>query len=134
MRADMLENRWTEQNPDNAAYPILSWDPQKLGMKAGNAGYWQNNTSAFLEDASYARLRNVTLGYNIPLKKGADITAMRLYFVGANLYTITKYSGWDVEVARETDSAGGRNVGGANNTFLTAPQEKSFMFGLDLTF
>ncbi len=130
MRADMLEDRWLKPGDTDKAYPVLSWTPSKLGLKDA----WQNNSSAFLEKADYARLRNVTLGYNIPMKAAYDIKSMRIYFIGANLYTLTNYSGWDVEIARETSDAGGRNIGGANNSFLTAPQERSYMFGLDISF
>ncbi len=130
MRADMLEDRWLKEGDKDKKYPVLTWDPAKLGLKDA----WQNNSSAFLEKADFARLRNVTFGYNVPIKATHDIKSMRLYFIGANLYTLTNYTGWDVEIARETSDAGGRNIGGANNSFLTAPQERSYMFGLDLSF
>jgi TonB-dependent starch-binding outer membrane protein SusC len=134
MRSDALENRWNAPGDANATWPRLTWKPESLGMLEGSNGYWQNNTSAFLEKADYARLRNVTFGYTFTPKNVKGLNSMRLYFVGSNLYTFTSYTGWDPEVARETSSDAGRNVGGANNTFLTAPQERSYIFGLDVSF
>lgn len=130
MPASTLEDRWLNPGDTDKKYPVLSWSPAKLGLKDA----WQNNSSAFLEKADYARLRNVTLGYNIPLKSTKDIRSIRVYFIGANLYTLTNYKGWDVEIARETAAQGDRNIGGANNSFLTAPQERSYLFGLDIGF
>ncbi|MET0638092.1 MAG: TonB-dependent receptor [Chitinophagaceae bacterium] len=55
-----------------------------------------NVSSVFVEDASYVRLKNMELGYNINLKKG-NIKGLRLYVSGQNLATITDYTGLDPE-------------------------------------
>src|SRR5690606_12001733 len=81
----------------------------------------------FLEDGSFIRLKNITLGYNITGIK--NIQKIRFYVSGVNLYTITDYSGFDPEV----NSFGGSNVTiGVDN--LVYPVAKSFIGGLQITF
>ncbi len=62
-------------------------------------------SSLYVEDASFIRLDNVSLGYNIPVKGGA-FSNVRVYASGQNLFTITKYTGIDPEV-RYSDSENG---------------------------
>jgi hypothetical protein len=52
----------------------------------------------YLEDGSYVKLDNVTLGYNFKPKSNKYVENMRVYFTGQNLLTLTKYSGQDPEV------------------------------------
>ncbi len=84
-------NSWTETNPSNR-YPLAS--------KERTISYID---SRYVEDASYLKLRNVTIGYTLPIskKKGARV---RLFATASNLFTITPYSGYDPEVASGTDS------------------------------
>jgi len=86
-----------------------------------------------LESADYVRLRTLTFGYNIPIRSNF-IRRFRVFFTGQNLLTFTNFSGWDPEVARERTNPQERNVGGTNVTFLTPPQERVYMFGLDIDF
>jgi len=89
-------------------------------------------STQYMEDASYVRLKNVTLAYNIPSKLLArfKLGSARLYLSGVNLATITNYTGWDPEV--NTDyRASNINQGG---DFYAAPQIKSFVFGLNVGF
>lgn len=93
------------------------------------------NTTQWLENASYARLRNLSLGYtfsNAILKKW-KIEAARLGFVAVNILTFTKYTGLDPEIARDFESATDRNMSGSI-TYLTPPQEKSYSVTLNITF
>jgi TonB-linked SusC/RagA family outer membrane protein len=80
-------NRWTETNPSNQ-YPSLR-------------GKGKYETSTYLvEDGSFLRLKNITIGYNLPepaLKK-LKLKGLRFYVTGDNLYVWTKYSGFDPEV------------------------------------
>ena len=55
-------------------------------------------TDRLIEDGSYFRLNNVTLGYDIPMQQKSLINSIRLYASGSNLFTITNYSGFDPEL------------------------------------
>lgn len=89
---DYVENMWTEENPYNAEYPRLYFS--NLG-----GGKNQRTNSYFLKNASYFRLKNLTLGYTLPkqLTTKAYIQRLRIYFSGDNLFTITKFKGLDPE-------------------------------------
>lgn len=128
MRTDVFD-RWRKPG-DIATYPRLTMDMRNWG---GNANFWQNNHSLWLEDASYMRLRTVSLGYNIKVKTGR-INNIRVSFNGTNLWTLTNYRGMDPEVARERENPQQRNIGGTNVTYLTAPNEKTYTFGLKVDF
>ncbi len=129
MRADLFD-RWQEPG-DVARYPQLTMTMLNWG---GNDNFWQNNHSLWLEDATFVRLRNLTAGYSIPLTNSKSFKRARVYFVGTNLLTFTPYTGWDPEVGRGRENVQQRNIGGTNVTYLTSPQAKSFIFGVDLTF
>lgn len=80
-------NRWTPENP-NTDVPLLL-----VGYQAGN-----NRSDRWLIDASYFNVRNITLGYTIPIKKlmpTAPISSMRVYAVGDNVYLWSKRKGMD---------------------------------------
>ncbi len=82
--------RWT---PDNRNTDI----PRAVG--GGNVDNVRNSTR-FVEDGSYLRLKSVTLTYNFNPKlfKKAGISRLSVYTTGQNLLTFTKYSGFDPEV------------------------------------
>jgi TonB-linked SusC/RagA family outer membrane protein len=82
-------------------------------------------------DADFARLKDVTIGYNFPkaLLQKWKISSMRLYAKGTNLATLTDYPGWDPEYNR--DEAGNTNQG---KSWLPSPQARSVSFGLNVTF
>jgi TonB-linked SusC/RagA family outer membrane protein len=89
-------------------------------------------STQYMEDATYVRLKNVTLSYNIPSRiiNKLKLGSARVYMSGVNLATITNYTGWDPEV--NTDyRATNINQGG---DFYAAPQIKSFVFGINLGF
>lgn len=54
--------------------------------------------SYYLEDGSYLKLDNLTVGYTLPVKENKFVSSLRVYATGQNLFTITKYSGMDPEV------------------------------------
>lgn len=112
------ENRWTVDNPDSNI------------PRLGGFGTLTVFPSRFIEDASFLRLKTVSLGYTIPthILKAVNIKSLRVYFTAQNLYTWTKYSGLDPEVS-------------TRNSALTPamdwspyPRAKSFVFGLNVTF
>ncbi|HSC53928.1 MAG TPA: TonB-dependent receptor [Phnomibacter sp.] len=89
-------------------------------------------SSRYMYDASYVRLKSLTLAYNVPTKwmGKVGLNTARVYLSGVNLLTFTDYPGWDPEV--NTDyRAGNVNQGG---DFYAAPQIKSWVFGLNLGF
>lgn len=87
-------------------------------------------TSAAVEDASWFRLREITLYYNINPKalEGAFISEAQFYFTGRNLYLNTPYRGIDPE----TSLTGARNSQGMD--YFNMPGTKAYTFGVKLTF
>jgi TonB-linked SusC/RagA family outer membrane protein len=83
-------------------------------------------SSRFIEDGSYLKLDNVTLGYNISIKS-AYISKVRIYLTGQNLFTITKYKGIDPEI-----SLSGLQPGIDWYDFY--PRTKTFVLGVKVTF
>jgi hypothetical protein len=89
----------------------------------------------FLRDASYLRLRELTLAYRIPAATSArwGMKNVRVYLSGSNLLTFTKYPGGDPEITRDFENPQDRNLS-PNITYLTAPSQKTFVFGLNIGF
>ncbi|MEL6251683.1 MAG: TonB-dependent receptor [Bacteroidota bacterium] len=129
MRREVLD-RWQVPG-DVSTVPRLTRSMINWG---GNANFWQNNHSLWLEDASYMRIRNVALSYDFGKVESLNLDRVVLTFAGNNLFTWTNYSGIDPEVARDRTTAGQRNIGGTNITYLTAPQEKSYNLTLRVDF
>jgi len=119
-------NRW--QNPGD----ITDVPQARLGESNGT-----NNSSRYLSDASYLRIRNVSFGYNFPASvlRKARLSAMRLYLGVQNLYTFTNYKGWDPEV---NYTGTGRSTQNTNiiqgYDFYTAPQARTYTLGVNLSF
>ena len=88
------------------------------------------HSSRYIEDGSYIRFKNITLGYNLPksMIKGAGLENVRVYAQAQNWFTITDYTGNDPEVT----SNGIANIG-QGITFLEAPTPRMLMFGIDLS-
>ncbi|MBR6046912.1 MAG: TonB-dependent receptor [Bacteroidaceae bacterium] len=85
----------------------------------------------YIEDGSYLRVRNISLGYTFPkqMLSKAKIESLRLYTNIQNLWTITGYSGYDPEVGVSTTSA---NVYGLDNGRYPSPT--TYSVGVNLTF
>jgi TonB-linked SusC/RagA family outer membrane protein len=92
----------------------------------------QARSSRYLSDGSYLRLRNLMFGYEVPKRyiSNRGIDRLRIYIMGQNLLTFTKYIGWDPEVS--TDFAVGNVVSGVE--FYSAPQPRTITFGINLGF
>ena len=81
----------------------------------------------FIEDGSFLRCKNISLGYTFPKIKG--ISNLRVYVSANNLFTLTNYTGFDPEV----NSFGNSNVNiGVDN--LVYPVAKSYLGGFQITF
>ncbi len=91
----------------------------------------RQNSSRFIEDGSFVRVKNITLGYNIPsqLLAKAHIRSLRVYSTAYNFWTFTNYKGHDPEVSSE----GTLNVGQGVD-FFQAPPSKSLIFGVNIGF
>ncbi|MDO7875869.1 TonB-dependent receptor [Hymenobacter sp. ASUV-10] len=114
-------DRWTPTNP-STKYP-----------RALAAGSLDNGvfSSVIVEDASYLRLKNVSLGYRVPstLTQKARVKALRIYASATNLWTLTDYSGYDPEANAfgQSTSVIGVDRGGY-------PQAKTYIVGLNIGF
>lgn len=128
-KTPQILDRW-QQPGDDAEFAKLTLDVENLGSQTP----WIN-TDQFLFDASYARVRNIVFGYNLPNKwvKKLKLQSARVSFTGTNLITFTKFPGLDPEIARDFEDATDRNMS-SNITFLTPPQQKSYMLGLNVSF
>lgn len=114
-----LYDAWSPTNK-NGTLPIIE--------NSSNFSNQQVPSSAFMENGSYLRLKSLILGYTLPKaatsKLGID--RLRIYAQGANLFTITKYTGLDPEFIG-SDLAFGIDYG-------NYPNQKQFLFGINVTF
>ena len=120
---DMLDaNRYSE---DGATY--LSDVPRTYVTNNATLGWNDLFSSRKIQNAAYWKIANVELGYNFPNKwLGGLVSGVRAYISAQNLYTFTKYHGYNV------DYAGGTFTPGYN--FCSFPSARSVMFGLHFTF
>jgi len=128
-RTDIFD-RWRKPG-DIAKYPRMSTE----GATYGKDGEQWFNSTMWLFNGDYLRLKNVNFAYNIPQHalKNYRISSARIFIAGTNLLTFTKYPGADPEVARDHDDPRDRNMS-ANVSFLTPPQERVITFGLNVSF
>jgi TonB-linked SusC/RagA family outer membrane protein len=139
-----MQNRWkvvTETGETaqfvngNNVYGIA---PDRLAALNANATMWQpiRGGGAFypsswaIEDGSFLRLNNVTLGYTLPVRSvaGIHMSKLRFYFTANNLGVITNYSGYDPEVSvRNNPLTPGLD-------YSAYPKSRSFIFGINASF
>ena len=84
----------------------------------------------FLEDGSYLRLKNLSIGYNLPAEwcNRAMMQNVRIYCSGTNLWTLTKYTGADPEVSTLDGSVSAQGI-----DFFTLPQVRTLSIGINAT-
>ncbi len=118
------------------------WTPGKTNTDLPRNGFYYSKyggyiNSHFIENASFLRMKNITLGYTVPVKTKV-FQSIRLYGTVENLFTITKYTGWDPEVdtkGYESNANGGQTANaGAGLDFNAYPGMRSFTFGLNINF
>jgi TonB-dependent starch-binding outer membrane protein SusC len=106
-------------------------DPGNLESDLPDVGTinWGNPSSLYIEDGSYLRLRSLTVGYTLPNSwtSKVNIERFRLYFIGKNLMTLTRYTGYDPEVSNPDPKQAGIDISGY-------PQSKMYTFGINLEF
>lgn len=118
----MLNDSWTPENPD-AVLPVLD----------ANDSRSQQPSSYFVEDGSYFRMKNLTLGYTLPATTVSKIglSSARVYFQAQNLFTITKYSGIDPEVTSVGSTPGSTVLGVDQGNY---PNSKMYQIGVNFGF
>jgi TonB-linked SusC/RagA family outer membrane protein len=127
-------NRWT--NLDRETGELVN-DPETLAAMNANTTMWSPYMKNMVfsdwavEDASFLRLNNLTLGYTLPqtLLGKLHIQQLRFYATAYNVAVFTNYSGFDPEVStrRKTPLTPGTD-------YSAYPKSRSFVFGLNLTF
>jgi len=90
-------------------------------------------STRYVEDGSYLRIKNVALGYTFPkaMLQKAKIENIRLYINIQNLYTFTKYTGFDPEVGASTQDSSGLTFGVDNGRY---PSPTTYSCGMNITF
>ena len=109
--------RWHGEGTTNTAPRVSTGDLN---------GNFTNPSTFFLEDGSYLRLKNVSLGYTFTNLKKYKIQTLRLYASGTNLFVLTKYTGLDPEV-----SGSALGLGIDHGVY---PQPRVFYFGASIGF
>lgn len=117
-----LKDRWrSEEEPGSGEILRANRDPK--GLQKEPSSYW-------VENGSFLRIRNVSLGYTFDseLLQRIKVRSLRLYVTGQNLYTFTKYPGFDPETSSEGN---GLSRGG---DYLGYPAARTVIAGLNVTF
>jgi hypothetical protein len=91
----------------------------------------QQDSSRYLEESDFIRLRNLSFGYTLPfeLTQKFSVDRLRVYFTGVKLLTFTDYSGYDPESTYDNNGNFNINVG---ETFYSAPPAKTYTIGLNI--
>ena len=119
--------RWRKEGDVTDVPRAIQGDPNENGKK---------HSDRFVKNGSYLRIKNVTLGYSLPIPSNNYIEKLRLYISTQNLYTFTKYDGFDPEVGSEWegDSRWYNMRRGVQRGGNIVPKPRVFMFGLQATF
>ncbi len=131
---NIMKNRFTNINGNGNVVT----DPAALEALNANATIWSPVRvqrwwlhSWAVEDGSYLRLNNITLGYTLPkeLLKKAGISSLRIYGTANNLYTFTNYSGYDPDVTARRSSPLTPGV-----DFAAYPRSTTYVMGVNVNF
>lgn len=127
-----LLKRWTPENQDTDVPAIIE---EKVREAAGlvnkiNIGY-DERSSRWVEDASYLRVKTIMLGYTFStaLLNRIHFKSMRVFISGTNLFTFTRYSGYDPEVSAYNDNDAQIGV-----DYSGYPQSKTVNAGINISF
>ena len=115
---DFYDNHWTLENKSNTYGDYADRNPTSYLA-----------SDYYVEDASYLRLKSISLGYSLEAKflKALNMSVARIYVTGNNLYTWTNYSGYDPEV-----NSGNILLSGVDR--ISYPRSKMILFGINVTF
>ncbi len=126
-------DRWTEDNQDTDVPAFIdAVTRQNAGLVSKvSLGSDAGRLQRYVEDGSYVRLKNVSLGYFIPtsLISKIGITKLKAYVSGTNLITLTNYTGYDPEVSSYNSNDAQIGVDLSNY-----PTSRTITFGIDVTF
>lgn len=142
---DLMVHRWRVVDDAgntvqwvNSSNQVVGIAPDKLKALNANAWIWAplKSAGAFypsswaIENGSFLRLNNITIGYSLPARKIArmHMSRLRFYVTGNNLLVITKYSGYDPEVSVKNDNL----TPGLD--YSAYPKSRSFIFGINASF
>jgi hypothetical protein len=126
---------WTPDNP-NAYFPRLAVYSDRIGVPGDRTRFSENrfegsqlgvNSDKYLQNAAYLRIKNITLGYNIPKKwvNMLSLDKIRLYATGMNLFTFSPLYKNNPDRTIDPEQLGDGN---------DYPFTKTYAFGLDLKF
>jgi TonB-dependent starch-binding outer membrane protein SusC len=141
----IMDKRWKVITPTGQTAQYVNGSGQAIGLAPdilaalnANATLWQplRSAGAFyphswaIEDGSFVRLNNLSIGYTLPISRlaGLRMSKLRFYFTGNNLAIITNYSGYDPEVSvRSSPLTPGLD-------YSAYPKSRSYIFGVNATF
>jgi len=140
----IMNDRWRTVTPNGQTAQIVRNNivygipPEQLRALNANAKIWSPlvSTGAFIphswaiEDGSFLRINNLTLGYTLPVRSVSSIhlSKLRFYVTANNLAIFTNYSGYDPEVNVRSDART------PNLDYSAYPKSRSFLFGVNATF
>ena len=127
-----LTTKTTENSLNMLSEVLDRWSPYHASSKVPEVrGMTMHDIySRFIEDGSFIRLKNVTLGYSLPSKllSRIKVSKLRLYMTANNLYCLTRYSGYDPEVSvKSSPLMPGLDYG-------AYPKNTAYTMGLEITF
>jgi hypothetical protein len=142
---DIMKGRWKVVTRDgqtaqwvNSSNQAVGLNPDQLNLLNADATIWQplKGAGAFyphswaIEDGSFLRINNLTVGYSLPIKSisGLHMSRLRFYFTANNLAVFTKYTGYDPEVnVRNNPLTPGLD-------YSAYPKSRTFLFGINASF
>ncbi len=129
-RLTVVKDRWIDDGQIHN-FPRIIYESNQTSQNTRMSDF-------FLQDGTFTRIKNVQIGYSIPsnLLKKIDIERIRVYVSASNLYTFTKYKGFDPEVGQNTTGFSvfenkDLGIGVDNGVF---PQPRMLLVGMNLTF
>jgi TonB-linked SusC/RagA family outer membrane protein len=142
----IFNDRWHIADPNTGVSltrvvgtTVIGQSPEAINAVNGNAKYWipvtgveYNNSQSFaVENASFIRINNLTIGYTFPkvLLGKLKLTNFRVYATGNNLGVITGYSGYDPEVSTRRSSPLTPGV-----DYSAYPRSRTYLMGINISF
>lgn len=121
---DFMDNCWSEDNPGG-------YFPRPRGYQSYSGGSLSVPTDRYLQNAAYLRLKNLTIGYTLPLKSTKIFQSIRVYFTGENLWYTSPMKKYSKTVDPELANTSGTYNSGSGVGY---GYSKSFSFGVDVKF
>jgi len=132
IRTKIQWTRWIRKKNATTieAVPENLWSPshQTDNPAWSTTSHNYNNSSRYVYNSSYAKLKNLSISYHLPVQilSKINVKSLEIYLSGQNLWTITPYKGYDPEI----DNAGNAITQGQE--FGVIPNPKTYTFGLRL--